>query len=52
MGEEHLDIFCAEKPRMRFTSVVVDIMKNSLTIGLLCAISIMVISKDLANLVY
>ncbi len=52
MGKERLDIFCAEKPRMRFTAEVSDITKNPLTIGLLCAICVMVISKDLSNLVH
>ena len=52
MGKERLDIFCAEKPRMGLASEVMDIAKNPLTIGLLCAISIMVISEDLANLVH
>lgn len=52
MGKERFDIFCAEKPRMRFTAEVVDITKNPLTIGLLCAISVVVISKDLSNLVH
>jgi len=37
---------------MGFTAEVVDITKNSLTIGLLCAISVVVISKDLADVVH
>ncbi len=52
MGKKGLDIFCAEKPRMRFTAEVVDITKNPLTIGLLCAICVVVVSKDLSNLVH
>jgi len=52
MGKERLDIFCAEKPRMSFTAEVSDITKNPLTIGLLCAICVVVISKDLSNLVH
>jgi hypothetical protein len=52
MGEKLLDIFRPEKPRMGLASEVMDIAKDPLTIGLLCAIRIMVISEDLANLVH
>ena len=37
---------------MGFPSEVVDITKYPLTIGLLCAIGVVVISKDFSNLVH
>ena len=52
MGKKLLNIFCAEKPWMSLTAEVVDITKNPLTIGLLCAIGIVVIAQDLAHLIH
>ena len=46
------NIFRPEKIRMRFTAEVVNITKYPLTIGLLCVIAIVVISKDLSYLVH
>jgi hypothetical protein len=45
------NIFGPEKLGMGFPTEVIDITKYPLTIGLLCAIGAMVITKDLSNLV-
>lgn len=44
--------FYPEKMGMGITAEVLDTTKNPLTIGLLCAIGLAIISQDLANLIY
>jgi len=52
MRKKRLYLFFTEKPWMGFAAEVMDITKYPLTIGLLCAIRIMVISEDLANMIH
>jgi len=43
MGEKRLNFLCPKKTHRSFTSETVDIMMNLLTMGLLCAIGVVVI---------
>ncbi|HOG81857.1 MAG TPA: hypothetical protein PK651_05745 [Smithellaceae bacterium] len=52
MSKEGRDILRPKKLRMGSPAEVLDITKNSLTVGLFCAIGAMVIPKDLPNLVH
>lgn len=48
--ENHLPILCARKTRVGFTSEALDIPMNLLTMGLPCAIGLVVISEEFADL--